>query len=807
MTTKGRGANTTRRSTIDFAAIARFLLDRAEQLLPMWFPAGKRDGHEFKLGSLSGEPGRSLSINMRTGIWKDFAGDDQGGDLLSLYAAARGLSMLQAAKQVAPHLVLDLDDRDVPAASPPAPVMPPDPPKKPRSTWVPIRPVPADAPPYREQWGHYARGIPVRHWEYRGAAGELLGLVCRFETSDGGKEILPLSWCEDDRGRCQWRYIAFAQQRPLYGLDRLAHFPVDRTVIVVEGEKCVDALHELLDGALPVVTWPGGGKAVTMADWTPLAGRQVVLWPDHDRQRFKKTGPILPPEKQPGIAAMERAAEILAGLSCDVRIVDLEPLGEVADGWDVADAIAEGWTRDRVREYLAQHLRLPGSLATRAAQADEAGALAAVHPDDPGPLDTARPDAAVDFALVKRRGELVQCTANTYALLMSAPAWQGVIAYDEFAQRTVKLRAPPYCGPEGVGEWESYDDSRTAMWLATQEGYTPSSPLVAETIEVMAREASFHPVQQYLKGLSWDGTPRIDSWLTDLLGASGNEYTRLVARFFVIGMVKRVMEPGCKFDYCLVLEGRQGMFKSSALRALGGAWFKDTDIDLSNKDSMTALQGAWLYEIAEMDSLTRAEASKQKSFLSRQVDEFRPVYGRREVRLPRQVCFAGTTNSWEWNKDPTGGRRFWPVEVTDVDLQAIVAQRDQLFAEALAHYRKGAACYPNREQQRDLFDPEQLARQQSEGYVDALHDWVYSRTADFSMAEAVKDGLLMDYSKLTRDVQTRVGNALKALGCVRVEKRNGMVRFWYRPPTRKAASSSLTHAQQSSGEGHAPLPI
>jgi predicted P-loop ATPase len=256
-----------------------------------------------------------------------------------------------------------------------------------------------------------------------------------------------------------------------------------------------------------------------------------------------------------------------------------------------------------------------------------------------------------------------------------------------------------------------------------------------------------------------------------------------------------------------VLEGRQGMYKSSALRVLGGPWFKDTDLDLQNKDAMTALQGAWLYEIAEMDSLTRAEASKQKSFLSRQVDEFRPVYGRREVRLPRQVVFAGTTNSWEWNKDPTGGRRFWPVEVTDVDLQALTGQRDQLFAEALVEYRAGAACFPTREQQRDLFDPEQLKRQQSEGYVDALHDWVYSRTADFSMAEAVADGLRMDYSKLTRDVQTRVGNALKALGCTRVERRNGTVRFWYRPPTRKAASSEFTPAQQTSGAGHEPLPI
>jgi putative DNA primase/helicase len=790
MAPRGRAA-AGRGVTIDFAAIARDLLGRADWYLEQWFPNGRRDGHEWKIGSLAGEAGKSLSINMRTGVWKDFASDEGGGDLLSLYAKSRGLQMLAAARE------LGLVREDGPGAfSPPVSPPPAQPKSIARSEWEPIRPVPADAPDYRTQWGHYARGVPVRHWEYRDGDGALLGVICRFETSDGGKDILPLSWCTHPRKPSQWRYIAFGTPRPLYGLQRLAAAP-DQPVIVVEGEKCADALHELIAGVSPVVAWPGGGKAVALADWQPLAGRRVVLWPDADRKADKRTGEIFPQHRQPGIAAMESIAAILLELGCEVRIVDLVPFGDVADGWDVADAIAEGWTRERIGEYLKAHLRAPGALQapapTSAARAE--GEVAPAGDEPP------------EWGLVRKRGELVHCTANVYGLLMGAPAWHGVIAFDEFAQRTVKRKAPPYAPTGVLGEWEGHDDSLTAMWLARTEAFTPSSPLVAETVEVIARENAFHPVRMYLEGLAWDGTARIDDWLTDLLGAAGNDYTRLVARFFLIGMVKRVMEPGCKFDYCLVLEGRQGMFKSSALRVLGGAWFKDTDLDLQNKDAMTALQGAWLYEIAEMDSLTRAEASKQKSFLSRQVDEFRPVYGRREVRLPRQVVFAGTTNSWEWNKDPTGGRRFWPIEVTDVDLQALAAQRDQLFAEALVEYRKGSPCYPDREQQRELFDPEQLARQQSEGYVDALHDWVYARTADFSMAEAVRDGLQMDYSKLTRDVQTRVGNALKQLGCTRVERRNGMVRFWYRPPTRKAASSGLTHAQQSSGEGHAPLPI
>lgn len=800
---KGRGGPP--RRDLDFASIARDLLHRAEQLVPQWLPNGRRDGHEWRVGSLAGEAGRSLAINLRTGVWADFADDTvKGGDLLSLYAAMHRLSMGKAARE------LGYGDQDAPggsaAATPQSASLAQPSSPKPRSQWTPVVPAPADAPDYRTQWGHYARGVPERHWEYRDAENRLLGVVCRFETSDGGKDILPLTWCTHPSRAPSWRYLAFPEPRPLYGLARLAARP-EALVVVVEGEKCADALNGVLDGPLVAVSWPGGGKAVALADWRPLRGRRVVLWPDHDQQVAKPTGKLKPPHLQPGIAAMERIAAILDELECTVRIVDLEPLGKVADGWDVADAVDEGWTRDAIWQHLSEHLRAPGSLAPSAAQASAPTPAARAG-------ETSAPEMPreLEHKLLMKRGEIIPCTANVYALVRRSSSWDGVIAFDEFAQRVVKLKAPPYAELATTGDWEAHDDSMTAMWLARAHGFTPSSALVAETVEVLARTRSFHPVREYLGRLVWDGTPRLDHWLVDCLGAPRTEYTRLVGRFYLLGMVRRVMLPGSKFDYCMVLEGPQGMFKSTALRVLGGVWFKDTDLDLQNKDAMSALQGVWLYEIAELDALGRAESSKQKSFLSRQVDEFRPVYGRREVRLPRQCVFAGTTNTWEWNNDPTGGRRFWPVEVTEVDLDALAHQRDQLFAEALHLHRAGEVCYPTREQQRELFDPEQLKRQRSEGYIDPLHDWVHGLTREFSMAEAVTEGLKLDLGKLTRDLQTRVGNALKSLGCTRVERRNGMTRFWYKPPARKAASStSAPYAEpaqpSSGGADDAPLPI
>jgi predicted P-loop ATPase len=385
-----------------------------------------------------------------------------------------------------------------------------------------------------------------------------------------------------------------------------------------------------------------------------------------------------------------------------------------------------------------------------------------------------------------------------------------VIAFDEFAQRTVKLKPPPYFG-SSAGEWDAVDDTQTAMWLARTWRFAPATPTVAEAIETLAKANTIHPVRDWLRSLpAWDGTPRCASWLVDYCGVKESEYVRLVSRFFLIGMIARVMKPGVKFDYCLVLEGDQGKGKSTLVRVLGGDWHGDTDLDLHNKDSMSALRGKWVYEFAEMGSVTRAESTKQKSFLSRQFDEFRPVYGRREIRLSRQVVFIGTTNEWEWNKDPTGGRRFWPVNCEDdFNLDGLREMRDQLFAEALMLYDKGERFWPLPAEQKTLFDPEQLLREQQESLVDALHDWVWSQVTDFSIADAVMEGLKLDASKLTRDLQTRVGTALRKLGCAKVEKRNGMVRYWYKPPVRNGATS-MTETKSSpsapqEGVRHAPF--
>ena len=801
--------------SIDFKGLADVALGNAERLLASWLPEGHRDGHEWKaLNPMRADHSAgSFSINLVTGAWGDFATDDKGGDLVSLCAYLHHAgNQLDAAYDVAEQVGFVLPKRkgrrgEKPASDPSSLVKKQEvtssPEKKPRSPWVPVLPVPETASPV--PIAHIKRGKPEHTWCYRDAEGRVLGYVWRFVTSDGGKEVLPLTWCRHaETGKEDWRGISFPKPRPLYGLDRLAAKP-EAPVLIVEGEKCADAGHEALP-LLAVLSWSGGGKAVDMADWAPLAGKNVTIWPDCDAQRDKATQELLPEEKQPGIKAARRIAEILHAIGCTVWLVRIPPPGAVVSGWDIVDALDEMKTtgelidfmRGRLERYVPPDAASPEPVYT----ADSAGAE----------ID---PQAAHDWKkrlLYTKQGELNVCVMNVHDILMHMPAWQGVIAFDEFAQRTVKLKPPPYYGGK-VGEWEGVDDTRTTMWLSRTWRFAASSGLVAEAIETLAKNYTFHPVRDWLRSRPpHDGIPRAEMWLIDYCGVKDSPYVRALSRYFLIGMVARVMQPGVKFDYCLVLEGEQGKRKSMVARVLGGEWYGDTDLDLSNKDSMSALRGKWCYEFAEMGAVTRAESAKQKSFLSRQFDEFRPPYGRREICLARQVVFVGTTNEWEWNKDPTGGRRFWPVDCAgEINIEGLEGAREQLFAEALALYESGVdhggRYWPTPDEQKNLFNPEQLRRELQESLVDALHDWVWSQVAVFSVADAVMEGLNLKADKLTRDLQTRVGIALRKLGCERVEKRNGMIRYGYKPPTRKEATSMspIPPVAPASGDSNVPF--
>jgi Virulence-associated protein E/Bifunctional DNA primase/polymerase, N-terminal len=258
-----------------------------------------------------------------------------------------------------------------------------------------------------------------------------------------------------------------------------------------------------------------------------------------------------------------------------------------------------------------------------------------------------------------------------------------VFLRDEFAFRDSYGEDTAWGGRRGEAIAD-VDAIRIKEWLTETYGIAPSRQIVGEVINLLCVKNGFHPVRDYVDSLTWDGVERIPGWLKTYLKAEGPEpYLSEVGEKFLLAMIARVYSPGVKFDHTVVLEGNQGIGKSSAGRILAGdAWFLDSLPDLRDKDAALNLQGTWVVEISELASLRNHEAEIYKSFLTRTTDKVRPPYGERRVELPRQCVFLGTTNSDNYLKDRTGNRRFWPVVVRGCAFRKLERDRDQLLAEA-----------------------------------------------------------------------------------------------------------------------------
>jgi hypothetical protein len=281
--------------------------------------------------------------------------------------------------------------------------------------------------------------------------------------------------------------------------------------------------------------------------------------------------------------------------------------------------------------------------------------------------------------------------SNALVMLRQTPEWDGCVAYNEFNLTVVIKRLPPWSNSGPVGRaWNDNDDRLTACWLQRHDVLV-NSRIAAEAAQAIAQENPFHPVKNYLKTLTWDQTERIDTWLCTYLGVEDSPYTRAIASRWLISGVARIYQPGCQADAVLLLEGPQGILKSSALRTLAGdEWFSDCVSELGSKDSRLELYGNWIIEIPECDRIKRGDLERVKAFLSTRSDKFRPPYGRHSATFPRSCIFAGSSNDETPFTDPTGNRRFWPVRCVRIELDRLRKDRDQIWAEALVRYRAGA---------------------------------------------------------------------------------------------------------------------
>jgi predicted P-loop ATPase len=241
------------------------------------------------------------------------------------------------------------------------------------------------------------------------------------------------------------------------------------------------------------------------------------------------------------------------------------------------------------------------------------------------------------------------------------------------------------------------DEVRNHMWLEIDQrfGFRPQPEFFDVVLSDISHQNDFHPVRDFLAKLRWDGVPRLETWLIRAAKAADTPYVRAVSSLVLIAAVKRVMVPGCKFDELMVLESKQGQLKSSALRVLcpNEDWFSDDlPLNVDSKQIIERTLGKWIIEAADLSGMPKSQVEHLKATLSRQIDgPVRMAYGRLPVERARQFVIVGTTNSHHYLLDGTGNRRFWPVRISKFDVDVVVKEREQLWAEAYKLEREGAS--------------------------------------------------------------------------------------------------------------------
>lgn len=337
--------------------------------------------------------------------------------------------------------------------------------------------------------------------------------------------------------------------------------------------------------------------------------------------------------------------------------------------------------------------------------------------------------APVKIVWNKTKGGQMRPTLGNTVLWLNALSdslLRGRLKFNLFSNQIEVADDAPWMREKGP--WTDSDAILIKDHLSRQKYFDIPVHTIHEAAHVIASQKSYHPVKDYLNSLQWDGAPRLDNWLVKYCNAKPSAFTRFVGRKTLVAAVNRVYDPGCKFDHVLILEGAQGIGKSLACRVLGQPWFTDAALDLrgQGQGAVEVIQGSWIIELAEMDILNRAEKRALKAFITRQHDRMRPAYGRVTKNYPRQCVFIGTINPEVegYFSDTTGNRRFWPVTVHQVNIPALLANRDQLWAEAISAYRRGETLYVDSRKMDELARAEIDKRTLGDPWHPILERWL-----------------------------------------------------------------------------------
>lgn len=629
---------------IDIKQTAEFLRPYQETILTQICPGGTIQGKEYQAAAINGGKGKSFSFNLQTGKWADFATGEKGGDIISLYAAAKSVNNAEAARMLQEqfmnisakpqHHYPVKTVKDITIIKPPSHAVKPE---KPLNNGL----------------------TPSYSWTYRDHDGEPLFYIFRYDMPDGTKTFTPLSFSSTG----QWVKKQWPAPRPLYNLDKLTRNP-NKPVLVVEGEKAADAAEQMQDIYI-VTTWPGGVNAINKTDFTPLYNRKLLLWPDGD---------------QPGIKGMAQLASLLREHVIEIKIINPDR----NSGWDAYDAFTGGMDKSAFITWAKPLVTVVELNPQPEPRVVEPQVMTEIVDHDRG-----SPLTYVEIGLTpihpKKNPMPIANESNVVKLLNYIPRYAGHIWFDEFYQSIMTDHT--------TGKPRKWNDGDELGILINLQANFDMPKISLSAIRSACRSVALSNVRNelrdWLESLKWDQQSRISEFLINAYGCEDTEVYRVISKNWLIGLVARGIKPGCKFDEMLVLKGKQGTYKSTSLRALAGKYFAETNAQLDNKDFMMELAGTWIVEFDELDQFRKAESTLIKKKLSQQTDRYRPSHMPYIIDVPRTCVFVGTTNADEFSQDSTGNRRFWPVDVEKADLDYILSNREQLFAEAVYLFKQG----------------------------------------------------------------------------------------------------------------------
>lgn len=727
-------------SRIDFKALNAHVLSFASSFFPEELPGGKFVGSEYVCSDIRGGSGRSFSINAKTGAWADFSESISGGDVISFYAEKHQLPQKEAAIALGEKFSFAgiFNSNEVQVVRP--------------AMNISFPPIGTLSPVFK--------GFPQFIHKYCDSKGNPIFYIARYVNKESKKKTFT-PYCYDSTTKT-WVNRAYPEPRPLYNLHLLSSNP-DAQVLIVEGETSADAVNRISDlSKLFAMTWPNGSNSVSKTALSPLYGRKVVLWPDAD---------------EAGIKAMDYLAENLIQ-HCELKRVDVSKL---PPAFDAANLITADFSLDKLLHWLKPRVSV-------------------LEPEPPPPPtpEIVPPQATLEFVdpeleqipqdlkdlwgslglTVTKQGPDTNAL-NVLKILKASPIMSGRLWFDEFHNKVFTTLDSKEPRP-----WTDVDDINLLLRMQNTFGLRKMNLTCVNHAAVSyANSNKRNEAKEWLETLQWDGVSRLKNFFRDVCSSEATAFNESVSVNFWLSMVARVYRPGCKCDNMVILEGPQGIYKSTLLKTIGGQWYSELTEAFGSKDFYGSIQGKLLIEVSELDSFARAEVTTIKRVLSATHDTFRPPYGRNSITVPRIAIFAGTTNEHEYLRDSTGGRRFWPVSTMRINITLAEQLREQYFAEAVQFFKHDMPWHlVPEEEARDL----QESRQEQPAWLPVIQAYLERRqlttisTVDLLTSQ---DCIGMPIDRVKNYDLKQVASSLKALGwkVKKVKINNSPVKRWFSP--------------------------